>query len=61
MRHLRCVFLAYLGLVLSAFAAFGAADNAVLYWNNEMVKTIRLARTPPPVAALHMASLHASV
>lgn len=59
MRYLRCL-VTCLALAVVASAAFGAAENSVLYWNNEMIKVIRLARTPPPVAALHMATLHVS-
>ena len=35
--------------------------EAVLFWNEEALKTIRLARTPPPLAALHLAAYHAAI
>lgn len=38
-----------------------AADNAVLYWNGKMIDAVRLSRNPPPIAALHMATLHAAI
>ncbi len=38
-----------------------AADNPVLYWNDQALNAIRLARTPPPIASHHLATVHASV
>ncbi len=38
-----------------------AADNAVLYWNDQALNAIRLARTPPPIASHHLAALHAAI
>jgi hypothetical protein len=38
-----------------------AADNAVLVWNNQALNAIRLARTPPPIAAHHLAAVHAAI
>lgn len=42
-------------------ASLPSETAAILYWNEEALKTIRLARTPPPLAALHLASLHAAI
>jgi membrane-associated phospholipid phosphatase len=36
-------------------------DNAVLYWNEQALNAIRLARTPPPVASIHLGSVHAAI
>jgi len=38
-----------------------AADNAVLYWNEQVLNATRLARNPPPVASLHFATYHAAI
>lgn len=38
-----------------------ATDNAVLYWNEQVVNATRLSRNPPPVAALHFASFHVAI
>ncbi|MDX2185584.1 MAG: phosphatase PAP2 family protein [Opitutaceae bacterium] len=38
-----------------------AADNPILYWNNEVLNAVRLARNPPPVAALHLATYHVAI
>ena len=45
--------------VLSGPVAF--AGNAVLEWNTEVLNATRLARNPPPVASLHMATFHAAI
>ncbi len=36
-------------------------DNALLYWNSEVLNATRLARNPPPIAALHLATYHAAL
>jgi hypothetical protein len=46
-------------LVLTISHAF--ADNAVLYWNGQLIDSTRLSRNPPPIAALHMAAFHAAI
>ncbi|MFZ5495032.1 MAG: hypothetical protein ACOZE5_06805 [Verrucomicrobiota bacterium] len=38
-----------------------AKDNAVLYWNEQVLNATRLARNPPPIAALHIATYHAAI
>lgn len=38
-----------------------AADNAVLFWNQQVVNATRLSRNPPPVAALHLATFHVAI
>ena len=54
--------LALLAVLTLAVAPFTrAADNAVLYWNDQALNAIRLARTPPPIAAHHLAALHAAI
>jgi hypothetical protein len=54
-------------LLVSALAAafltcplLRAADP-VLDWNDQALNAIRLARTPPPIAAQHLASVHAAI
>jgi len=36
-------------------------ENSVLDWNVEVINATRLARNPPPIAALHMATFHAAI
>ena len=49
-----------LGLTL-AVTASAASENPVLYWSNQAVNATRLSRNPPPIAALHFASLHVAI
>src|SRR5271165_2131587 len=44
-----------------ALAARAGAANAVLDWNEEAVDAIRLARNPPPLAALLYATYHVAI
>jgi hypothetical protein len=37
------------------------ADNAVLFWNQQVINATRLSRNPPPVAALHFATFHVAI
>ncbi|RXK53393.1 phosphatase PAP2 family protein [Oleiharenicola lentus] len=54
--------LALLALLSLAVAPFTrAADNAVLFWNDQALNAIRLARTPPPIASHHLATVHAAI
>lgn len=46
---------------LSAIAIPAHGGNSVLYWNEQLINSVRLSRNPPPIAALHMATLHVSV
>lgn len=36
-------------------------SNAVLFWNEEALNATRLARNPPPIAAIHLATYHAAI
>ncbi len=38
-----------------------AADNAVLYWNEQALDATRLSRNPPPMAAVLFAAFHAAI
>ncbi|MBE2212890.1 MAG: vanadium-dependent haloperoxidase [Opitutaceae bacterium] len=50
------------GCVMLALASPGSgADNAVLYWNEQALNATRLSRTPPPLAAIRLASVHAAI
>jgi hypothetical protein len=60
MKSPRLAGLALLAVLLFHLPA-AAADNAVLYWNDQALNAIRLARTPPPVASHHLAVVHAAV
>lgn len=42
-------------------SAFAHAENAVLYWNTQALDATRLARNPPPMAAVFYATFHAAV
>ncbi|SDS20200.1 vanadium-dependent haloperoxidase [Opitutus sp. GAS368] len=46
---------------LSAAPLLRAADNAVLYWNEQALNTTRLARNPPPMSALFLATYHVAI
>ncbi len=47
-------------LALSAATTF-AADNAVLYWNEQALNATRLARNPPPMSSFFFATYHAAI
>ena len=55
------ILLACLALCSLAAVPVRAADNAVLYWNEQVLNATRLARNPPPVASLHFATYHAAI
>jgi hypothetical protein len=38
-----------------------AADDAVLFWNEQALNATRLSRTPPPLAAIRLATVHAAI
>lgn len=59
MRFLRFIMLALLAATFSTTAF--AADNSVLYWNEQVLNATRLSRNPPPVAALHFATFHGAI
>ena len=59
MKLRRIVVLALAAIALTGPLAFG--DNAVLYWNSQVLDATRLARNPPPLAALHIATFHAAI
>jgi hypothetical protein len=45
--------------VLAGPAVFGS--NAVLYWNQQAINSTRLARNPPPLAAVLFATYHVAI
>lgn len=50
------------GLLASlAGAAPLRGDNAVLYWNDQALHAVRLARNPPPIASAFYASYHVAI
>lgn len=59
MRLIRSLLLAAIAALTAATCL--AADNPVLYWNQQALNAIRLARTTPPIASLHLATLHAAI
>lgn len=52
--------LAWFAGMAAASASF-AAENPILFWNNEVVNATRLSRNPPPVAGIHFATFHAAL
>ncbi|HVT73599.1 MAG TPA: vanadium-dependent haloperoxidase [Lacunisphaera sp.] len=59
MRPTRSLLLAV--ALAAAAGSASAADNAVLYWNQQALDTTRLARNPPPLAAMLFAAYHAAI
>jgi hypothetical protein len=59
MKHLRSCLV--LSILLIATLTRALADNAVLYWNEEGIDATRLARNPPPMAALFLATYHVAI
>lgn len=55
------LLLAVLALCSLAATSVRAADNPVLYWNEQVLNATRLARNPPPIASLHFATYHAAI
>jgi hypothetical protein len=55
------LLLACLALCSFAAPALRAADNPVLYWNEQVLNATRLARNPPPIASLHFATYHVAI
>ncbi|BET68578.1 vanadium-dependent haloperoxidase [Opitutales bacterium ASA1] len=60
MRPFRCCAIA-LSVALLPLAFANGNDNAVLYWNTEVLNATRLSRNPPPIAGLHFATYHAAI
>jgi hypothetical protein len=60
MKFSRPVFLVF-ATVLFSISAARASDNPVLDWNDQVLNATRLARNPPPLAALHIATFHAAI
>jgi hypothetical protein len=60
MKYPRLV-LALLALCSLAAAPLRAADNSVLYWNEQALNTTRLARNPPPMSSLFLATYHVAI
>src|SRR5256885_1497509 len=51
-----------LTLIAFFFATQSArADNAVLYWNDQALDAVRLARNPPPIASAFYAAYHVAI
>jgi hypothetical protein len=50
----------FLGLLSAPYVAF-AADNSVLYWNEQALNATRLARNPPPTSSLILATYHVAI
>ncbi len=59
MKFPRLFVAALAACVLAGPLAFGA--NAVLYWNDQALNATRLARNPPPMAAVFYATYHAAI
>ncbi len=48
-------------VVSSGQSAEATTNNPVLFWNEEALNATRLARNPPPIAAIHLATYHAAI
>jgi hypothetical protein len=55
----RIIVLALAAVSLTGPFAFG--ENAVLYWNEQALNAVRLARNPPPIASAFYAAYHAAI
>ena len=47
--------------VISFAGSLAYGDNAVLFWNDQVLNATRLSRNPPPIAGLHFATFHAAI
>jgi hypothetical protein len=47
--------------VCTLASPFARADNAVLYWNEQALNAVRLARNPPPMSSAFYAAYHAAI
>jgi hypothetical protein len=46
---------------LTSLPRLCAADNSVLFWNQQALDTTRLSRNPPPIASLYFATFHVAI
>lgn len=60
MKSPRLITLAFLAMLCLRLPA-AAADNAVLYWNEQALNATRLARNPPPIASAFYAAYHVAI
>jgi hypothetical protein len=51
----------FISILCVASRACASSDNAVLYWNEQGIDATRLARNPPPMAALYLATYHVAI
>ncbi len=57
----RFLVLACAAVALVFNSAFAAPANSVLYWNEQALNITRLARNPPPMSSLILATYHAAI
>lgn len=55
------LLLALLSTFLLVRLPLSAAENAVLFWNEQALNATRLARNPPPIASAFYAAYHAAI
>ena len=60
MKFPRLVVLAFLAALLFRLP-LSAAENPVLYWNEQALNATRLARNPPPIASSFYAAYHVAI
>ncbi|MEO6004413.1 MAG: phosphatase PAP2 family protein [Opitutus sp.] len=60
MRALRLLFIAFT-ITLACAINGRAATNAVLYWNEQALNATRLARNPPPLSSVFLATFHVAI
>ena len=59
MKPLRLPAAAFAAILLAS--PLVAADNAVLYWNQQALDATRLARNPPPISSVFFATYHVAI
>jgi hypothetical protein len=55
------LLLSALAIFLVTVSSMKAADNPVLYWNEQALNVTRLARNPPPISSLFLATFHVAI
>jgi hypothetical protein len=55
------LFLAALAIFALTGPLVRGADNSVLYWNGQALNATRLARNPPPMSSLFLATFHVAI
>jgi hypothetical protein len=57
----RSIVFALVAAALASPLVRAAADNSVVYWNDQAMNVTRLARNPPPMSSLFFATFHVAI